>query len=187
MSAQAALRSPGAPDVMAAPHAVRTVRLSPTLVHANPFAVFCTATISYLGSRQSHHPQMDVGIFYDGETDGSFAFRFAPDAKGRWVWRTRCEADPGLDAVTGGVYCDEPSLGPSAPLGGLRVDPEHPRSFVWANGARYLPTGLEMDWLFALAMEDRGGPNTSTVSVAAMLDALASHGFNHILAQVTYD
>ncbi len=60
--------------------------------------------------------------------------------------------------------------------GGLRIDPEHPRHFVFDDGARCFLMGYECDWLWAL---DLGKPDLKTTE--AFLDKLKASGFNYII------
>ncbi len=58
----------------------------------------------------------------------------------------------------------------------LRVDPEHPHHFVFADGTRFFLQAYEYDWLWAL---DMGNPAVPTIK--RTLDLIADHGFNYVI------
>ena len=73
--------------------------------------------------------------------------------------------------------------GPGAGRGGVIVRRDDPTRMAREDGSRYTPIGYEMDWLWALGMQ-QDEPNSNATSIApveAALDTLAQYGFNHIL------
>ncbi len=109
--------------------------------------------------------------FYDG--GGTWKVRFSPTAEGPWSIRTKSNLS-GLDGKTGSVLCvanRSPNI-----HGPLRVDPQHPRHFVFEDGTRYFLLGYECDWLWAMDMKD---PELKTAN--RFLDKLAASGFNYVI------
>ena len=109
--------------------------------------------------------------FFDG--DNTWKIRFAPTKAGIWTLTTRSDL-PDLDGKTIEFECVE-NTNPNV-HGGLRVDPDHPRHFVYEDGTRYYPMGYECDWLWALDMGNEGLP-----TLLPFLDKLAGSGFNYLI------
>lgn len=146
-------------------HSVFEGRLNASSAHPLPFAVWCWVLVS--GPSASRHPAMNVSMFYDG--DGTFAFRVAPDAVGTWHWKSECPVDTGLDGQTGTIECT-----PSHLSGGIVAN--GPALFR-ESGAPVVTVGLELDWLFAVALA-RGAD-----AARSLIDSLAAAGINHLLVQ----
>jgi beta-mannosidase len=109
--------------------------------------------------------------FYDG--DGMWKVRVSPTVEGDWSLVTQSDL-PSLNGRHAAFTC---VVNPNRLIhGGLRVDPEHPRHFVFEDGARFFLMGYECDWLWAL---DAGDPGLKVVN--RFLDKLAAHGFNYVL------
>lgn len=134
--------------------------------HENPFAVEFRAE-----AKGPEGESFVVPGFHDG--DGRWTIRFSGTRPGVWTLATRSD-DPELDGKTATVECI-PNEHPKV-HGRLRVDPEHPRHFVYEDGTRYFLMGYECDWLWAL---DMGSPDLTRLN--PFLDKLASFGFNHII------
>jgi len=109
--------------------------------------------------------------FHDG--DGTWKVRVCPTAEGRWTLTTKSD-DPELDGKRVAFTC-VPNPDKNV-HGGLRVDREHPRHFVYEDGTRHFLMGYECDWLWALDMGD-----AELTTLGPFLDKLAAHGFNHVL------
>jgi hypothetical protein len=133
---------------------------------AHPFAVAFSATATGPGGAKLTLPG-----FYDG--DGKWKVRVAPPAEGAWSLVTH-STEPGLDGRPAAFVC-VPNPNPKV-HGALRVDPNHPRHFVFEDGTRFFLTGYECDWLWAL---DTADPGLKTIN--PFLDRLAAHGFNYLL------
>jgi len=73
--------------------------------------------------------------FWDGGR--SFKLRFTPTVQGIWTYQTT-SSDTGLNGKFGKFNCVAPLNGTH---GFLRVDAEHPSSFVWDDGTRYFMWG----------------------------------------------
>ena len=140
-----------------------------TAAHENPFSVGFSATVMGPGGLTFSIPG-----FHDGE--GTWKVRVSPTAEGAWSLVTHSD-DPALDGKSAAFTCvagDNPHV-----HGGLRVDPDHPRHFVYQDGTRYFAMGYECDWLWAL---DMGDPALPTIN--GFLDRLAAEGFNFIILNV---
>lgn len=158
------------------------VNLTASTSHPRPFDVACNATVT--GPAASRYAPLAVTAFYDGGS--TWRFRFTPDAEGMWQWSTHCPADPGLDAQTGSVNCSAAaamattstwSSGAQA-RGGVVRDPAHPHHMQFEDGSQYFLVGYEVDWLWALLLEE--GPTVT----AGFVDHVASFGFNQFLMSV---
>jgi hypothetical protein len=135
--------------------------------HANPFTVDVSAMFE--GPREE---RLLIPAFYDGEN--TWKVRFSPTSRGRWRYVTLCEADPGMDRKHGEIECVR-NTSPNI-HGGLKIDREHPRHFIYEDGTRYFLLGFEADWIWALDMSDPEMPN-----LKRFVDAIAAHGFNHVV------
>eukprot|EP00051_Salpingoeca_urceolata_P016825 m.226153 g.226153 ORF g.226153 m.226153 type:complete len:541 (-) comp18790_c1_seq1:234-1856(-) len=154
----------------------------------NPFLVNITATItppSFSTSptpplvRRATAPLSVPGFFYS-EDDGSgqwvFAFRFSCDAVGSWAWHITSD-DADLNNMGGAVNCEQNS--DPAFHGRLEVDQSHPHHFAYQDGTRYFMVGTEVDWLWALDLD-----NLSTHTLEPFLDTLSYGGFNNIMVNL---
>lgn len=131
-----------------------------------PFRVQFSVQVSGPGGVQFVSPG-----FYDG--NGRWIARLAPTVEGQWSIRTQSSL-PRLDGQTVSFACVA-NLAPNA-HGALRVDPEHPRHFIFEDGTRFFLLGYECDWLWAL---DMNNPELKTVN--PFLDKLAASGFNYVV------
>jgi len=114
-----------------------------------------------------------VTLNVPGFYDGTWKVRVAPTAQGDWTL-TMHSTWPSLDNQRAVFVCIPNPL--QAVHGGLRVDREHPRHFVFEDGARFFLMGYECDWLWALDATD---PELKVVN--RFLDKLAASGFNYVL------
>lgn len=135
--------------------------------HENEFMVGVSASFEGPGGEK-----LTIPGFYDGAN--TWKLRFSPTSIGKWSYATRCEADAGIDAKQGEIEC-VPNTNPNI-HGGLKVDREHPRHFVYEDGTRYFLLGFEADWIWALDMSDPAIPN-----VKKFVDAIARHGFSYLI------
>ena len=117
---------------------------------------------------------MRIPGFYDGGT--VWKVRFSPTVGGTWTIKTS-SSDPNLDAKTLTVKCSgKPEAGGRGPL---KIDPKHPRHFLYEDGSRFFLLGYECDWLWAL---DTTKPNLPTVN--SFLKKLSGHGCNYMLLNI---
>lgn len=140
-------------------------RLNASGVHPLPFAVWCWVLVS--GPAASRHPAMNVSMFYDGGS--TFAFRVAPDAVGTWHWKSECPIDRGLDGQEGAINCTPSQLNGGVVANGSALFRE--------SGVPVVAVGLELDWLFSVALA-RGADASRS-----LIDSLAAAGINHLLVQ----
>ncbi len=134
--------------------------------HENPFTVSFGARVRGPGGIA-----FTALGFHDGE--GTWKVRLSPTVEGEWQLRTESD-DPQLHGHVASLTC-VPNANRNV-HGGLQVDPNHPRHFVYEDGTRHFLMGYECDWLWALDVED---PELSTMG--PFLDKLAAHGFNHVI------
>ena len=115
--------------------------------------------------------KLTVPGFYDG--DGTWKVRVSPTVEGDWTLATRST----VTALDGRRVAFVSIANPLRTIhGGLRVDPQHPRHFVFEDGTRFFLMGYECDWLWALDTTD---PELKIVK--RFLDKLAASGFNYVL------
>ena len=144
-----------------------TWRFSPT----GPFDVGFSADIT-----GPDNIKFTLPGFYDG--DDTWKIRFSPTREGEWNITTRSEAIE-LDNQQMKLLCIKNEN--ENVHGGLVVDPENPRHFIYEDGTRWFPMGYEANWLFALDMDVN---DNSLPTLNPFLDKLAHHGFNFILINV---
>jgi hypothetical protein len=76
-----------------------------------------------------------VSGFWDGGK--SFKIRFTPEVEGTWTYQTS-STDAGLSGKRGTFTCSHPL---PAKHGFVRIDSQHPNSFVWDDRTRYFMWG----------------------------------------------
>lgn len=137
--------------------------------HDNPFFVPFEAEVT--GPKGE---KMVIPGFYDG--NGVWKIRFSPTSKGDWTLRTS-STDSQLDGKSASIR----SVGRKNPnnRGALKVDPAHPRHFIFEDGSRFFLMGYECDWLWAL---DMFNPKLPTIN--GFLSKLSNYGFNYMLLNV---
>ena len=149
------------------------LRFSVDTIPDQPVDVQLSATFT-----NSSGGRIDIPGFYDGGAD--YVVRFTPPDAGAWTYVTYSSL-PALNGKKGAL-----SVGPSRKerKGGVVLDPENRRGFMYENGETYYPIAFESDWLFALDAENADDiPVTRT-----FVDTLAANGFNQIVMNVfAYD
>lgn len=95
-----------------------------------------------------------VEAFWDGGR--RWLARFAPGEIGRWRWRSRCDADPGLHAATGEFECVAPTATGPLSHGPLRVAADR-RHLEHADGTPFFWLA-DTAWNGALRSTDRDWP-----------------------------
>jgi Protein of unknown function (DUF4038)/Domain of unknown function (DUF5060) len=170
--AQTAPQRPGAETALAATR-VRVPRWKPHdfVFHSevqttNPFTVAFVATVQGPGQ-----VRLQVPGFYDGQ--GTWKVRVAPTVEGSWSLRTE-SAVPDLNGRQ--AQFEAVASTNHHVHGGLRIDPQYPRHFVFDDGTHCFVMGYECDWLWALDSDKPGLP-----TVVPFLDKLAASGFNYVL------
>ena len=134
----------------------------------SPFAPLCNVTVRYTGAAPSRHPAMRLGTFYTGPS-GGYKFRFSPDAVGSWEWESVCPAGNAAAAAAGKVECVA-----SRNTGGMIA---HGKDFAHEDGSPHLPVGIELDWLWALEIDE----GIKTAPLEGFISHITSFGFNHAL------
>lgn len=132
----------------------------------NPFAVSFLATV-----KGPDGVTLILPGFYDGNE--TWKIRVAPTVEGDWSLVTQSdlkELDGQSVTFTGVRKANKRMHGP------LRVDPEHPHHFLFADGSRFYLQAYECDWLWALDMADDSVP-----TVNSFLNKIGSFGFNYVI------
>ena len=121
--------------------------------------------------------QITVPGFYNG--DSEYRIRFTPPSPGKWKYTTN--SSTALVEKRGEISVQPAHEGRK---GGVVVDPQSARRFVYENGDGYYPIAFECDWLFALDAE-----NSSDIpQTRKFVDTLADNGFNQVVMNVfAYD
>jgi len=133
---------------------------------ANPFLVEISATVTGPDGKTFTTPG-----FFDG--NGVWKIRVSPTSEGQWSLVTKSEL-PELAGKTATFTCVK---NPNPKIHGvLRVDPEHPHHFIFADGTRFFMQGYEYDWLWALDQDKPGVP-----TIEKTLDLISRYGFNYVL------
>jgi len=117
--------------------------------------------------------------FYNGNSE--FVIRFSPMAIGNWSYQTFSSV-PGLSGKTGVVEALENSN--PAVHGPVIIDPRSPQKFAYHDGTSCFALAFEVDWLFALDLNNPADiPNTRK-----MVDAIRKNGFNQVVMNLyAYD
>jgi hypothetical protein len=183
------------------------VRLAFAASHTNPWAITnCTARV--LGPASSRHAAMVLPLFYDGmatigtgsSTSGpgamppqglpshwspshwSFAFRLTPDVVGTWSWTLACAPlRLANESASGSITVSVAPSGCRPGRGGAVASRLSPQQFEREDGSRWTPLGYEIDWLWALGMNESA---TAIAPVEDALGVLAGYGFNHLLVSL---
>lgn len=134
--------------------------------HENPFKVNFSAQV-----KGPENISFTTLGFYDGEK--AWKIRIAPYAKGKWSFRTVSD-DPALNGKSDSFVCVDNNS--QMMHGPIKVDAQHPHTFIYADGKRYFPMGYECDWLWALDMR-----SFDTPVLNSLLDKVQYHNFNQIL------
>lgn len=132
----------------------------------NPFRVRFTATVNGPSGDSFELPG-----FYDGA--GVWKVRVSGSSEGSWSLRTHSDL-PALEGRSADFKCVANSN--AKVHGTLRIDPRHPRHFLFEDGQRFYMLGYECDWLWSLDFTD---PKLPTVN--SLLDKVAEHGFNYVI------
>lgn len=130
-----------------------------------------TPDVTVRGPPGSRRPNVNVLAFYRGKTLG-WVFRLAPDAVGSWKW-----VAPAFGVAAGTINC---VAGPSQ--GGIIRDPRHPGRLAHEDGSPHMLFGIEVDWLWALGLDD--GAIAGDPTVDQITADLAASGFNHVLVSL---
>jgi len=141
-----------------------TWRFSPT----DPFEIDFYAKIT-----GPDNMSLTLPGFYNG--DDTWIIRFSPTRLGEWNITTHSEV-LSLDQQQVRIECIKNE--DETVRGGLMVDPENPRHFIYEDGTRWFPMGYEANWLFAMDMD---APGNTLPTLNPFLDKIANFGFNYFL------
>ena len=117
--------------------------------------------------------------FYNGQNE--YILRFSPEKTGVFQYQTFS----GIGSLSGlkGTVRVEKNPNPDI-HGAVRVAPETPQKFVFHDGQPYFALAFELDWLFALDINDKNGlPKTREI-----IESVKKNGFNQVVMNVyAYD
>lgn len=117
--------------------------------------------------------------FYNGQNE--YVLRFSPEKTGNYQYQTFSTLNA-LSGLKGTVKVDK-NTNPDI-HGGVTVAPEAPQKFVYQDGKPYFALAFELDWLFALDINDKSGMPKTTEIVQSVKD----NGFNQVVMNVyAYD
>jgi hypothetical protein len=156
------------------------LRLTAKEASDNPYAdprAGVTATFNGPGG-----VSLKVAGFWDGGAE--FVVRFTPTAEGKWSYRTT-SPDPGLNGKEGTLTATAAEAGSR---GFLRIDAEHPSSFVWDNGARYFMWGQSYYDVMQPALVNDNWKTSAARSLAYGMNKVRMHVFaqNYYKPNVEY-
>jgi hypothetical protein len=137
---------------------------------ANPFKAGLKATFT-----GPEHQQLAIPGFYNG--NGEWLVRFSPTSEGDWSYLTSSDL-PELDARDGTVQCTK-NQNPNI-HGRLIINRTNPRHFQHEDGTAYFLVAHELDWLFALDLDN----STDIPKTRMLIDTVAGNGFNHVIMNV---
>ncbi len=153
---------------------VLDIRFEVDQIPGQPIDVDFTATFKHDDSPL----EMQAPGFFNGRKE--YVIRFTPPADGTWNYSTQSSL-PDLNGHAGKLSVGQPRKGRK---GGIVVEPNRKREFLYENGDDYYPIAFECDWLFALDAD-----NDSDIPITKkFVDQLADSGFNQIIMNVfAYD
>lgn len=150
-----------------------TFRFSHDAAVKNPFEAGFSATVNSPDGKAFE----SLG-YYAG--DGAWALRITPNQPGSWSLQTHSDLEPLQNQRIEFICID--NTNPKV-HGGLKIDPDHPRHFIYEDGTRFFLMGYECDWLWAV---DLGNSNRDKTT--SFIAHLTSFGFNYmILNAFAYD
>ena len=140
----------------------------------NPFELTFGATF-----KGPENESLKLPGFYNG--DNEWVIRFSAGMAGEWAFNTY-SAHPELAGLKGTVVVSE-SAAPGE-HGAVRIDPNAPRHFMYADSTPYFGIAFELDWLFALDYGNKEGlPKTRQI-----ISDIKENGFNQVVMNVyAYD
>lgn len=117
--------------------------------------------------------------FYNGQNE--FVVRFSSEKTGIFQYQTFSTVS-NLSGLKGTIKVEK-NVNPDI-HGAVKVAPEAPQKFIFQDGQPYFALAFELDWLFALDMNDKTGlPKTTEI-----IQSVKDNGFNQIVMNVyAYD
>jgi len=139
-------------------------------IPADPYTVEFDAVF-----RCPQNKGLKIPGFYNGGK--SYVLRFSPPLSGSWIFETASSLSE-LAGHRGWVEC-RAATNPDR-HGPVMIDEKNPQVFYYQDGAPYFLMAFEVDWLFALDLENKTGiPKTKT-----LVDQMAKANFNQAIINV---
>lgn len=141
---------------------------------SNPFE----ATFGAIFSDESG-AEMQIPGFFNG--NNTWLIRFCPPESGKWTYKTFSTL-PELAGKSASINVSPNKK--EGQKGAIKIDPQSPQKFSYADGSPYFMLAFEMDWLFALDAENyQDIPKTKEI-----VSTVKQNGFNQIVMNVyAYD
>jgi hypothetical protein len=140
----------------------------------NPFDLVFGAVVT-----DENKKAVTIHGFYNGQNE--FVLRFSGDKVGDFQYQTFSTAHS-LSGLKGSIKIEKNT---NADIhGGVTVATEAPQKFVYQDGKPYFALAFELDWLFALDINDKNAlPKTTEI-----IQAVKENGFNQVVMNVyAYD
>ncbi len=134
----------------------------------NPFDTVATVRFTPPSGPEN---QKTVWAFFDG--GDTWRARVYAAETGEWTWSTACEADPGLNGLSGRFRCE-----PSPLPGRLLPHPDNPRQWITEDGRWFL--NLNDTAYFLLCARDGNGEPVSDEDVRQYLSDDVERGITSI-------
>ncbi|MEJ1239816.1 DUF5060 domain-containing protein [Chryseolinea sp. T2] len=136
----------------------------------NPFDIIFGALVTHSSGKS-----YTIHGFYNGDME--YVLRFSPEAEGEYRFQTFSAVNK-LSALNG-VITASPNANPDI-HGQVKVASSHRQKFIYQDGTPYFSLAFELDWLFALDIDNKSGiPKTTEI-----VDAARANGFNQIVLNV---
>ncbi|MGC3947059.1 MAG: DUF5060 domain-containing protein [Chryseolinea sp.] len=136
----------------------------------NPFDVAFGAMVTHSSGKS-----YNVQGFYNGDTE--YILRFSPEVAGEYRFQT-FSTNIKLSALSGVITATPNSN--SAIHGQVKVSAQAPQKFVYQDGTPYFPLAFELDWIFALDIDNKSAlPKTKEI-----VEVVEANGFNQIVMNV---
>jgi len=145
-----------------------------TLPAGNPFDLVFGAVVT-----DDHKNAVTIQGFYNGGLE--YVFRFCPGRTGVFRYQTFSTLKS-LSDLKGTINVDG-NTNPEV-HGVVTVSTEAPQKFVWQDGTPYFALAFELDWLFALDIDNK----TAIPKTAEIIQSVKENGFNQVVMNVyAYD
>lgn len=165
----------GSPSITAGLYAptdlVFKLRSSPL---ESPFGIYFGAVFTGPDQRK-----ISIPGFFNG--DQEYIIRFCPDLTGEWQYETFSSVRQ-LAGLKGNMLVVN-NTNPGV-HGAVMIDASAPRKFRYQDGTSCFALAFEIDWLFALDLDNPA----SLTKTSQILDAIQANGFNQVVMNVyAYD
>ncbi|WP_084332066.1 DUF5060 domain-containing protein [Runella limosa] len=147
----------------------------PNSVEGSPFDLTFGAVIT-----NEAHEKQSVAGFYNGANE--YVLRFTPSKTGTLTFETFSTVKS-LAGLRGKIVANK-AVKPEN-HGAVTVAAETPQKFVYQDGKPYFALAFELDWLFALDIND---PKASLPKTKEIIQDVKKNGFNQVVMNVyAYD